>query len=84
MSKERDDRVALCFCHPDTKEDVINLAKEKGAVIPPDTNFALIPAMEEGVVIIVAAEEFEKWLNAPWHDKWSVNDPEEDNDGENK
>ena len=53
-------------------------------MIPPDTNFALIPAMEEGVVIIVAAEEFEKWLNAPWHDKWSVNDPEEDNDGENK
>lgn len=76
MINKRDDRVGLCFCHPRTKENVIKLAKEKGSTIPPDENFVLIPAMEEGVVIVAGAAEFEKWLNSPWHSAWSMNDQE--------
>ena len=80
MINKRDDRVGLCFCHPRTKENVIKLAKEKGSAIPPDENFVLIPAMEEGVVIVAVAAEFEKWLNSPRHSVWSMNDQEESDD----
>lgn len=76
MSKKRDDRVGLCFCHPNTKENVIKLAEKKEVTIPPDANFVLVPGMEEGVVIVAAATEFEKWLNSPRHSMWMLNDQE--------
>ena len=72
MGKNNDDSIAIMFCHPDTKDEIIKRAEKAGGTIPSDTAFVLVPSMEAGIIIVAEDEEFVNWLTSPAHDIWSA------------
>lgn len=78
MGKINDDSIAVMFCHPDTKDDIMKRAEKAGGPIPPDTAFVLVPSMEAGTVIVAEGVEFTDWLTSPAHDIWTTKEEEEE------
>ena len=81
MGKINDDSIAIMFCHPVTKDEIIKRAEKAGSTIPPDTAFVLVPSLEVGTVIVGEGVEFANWLTSPAHDIWTTKDEEEEENG---
>lgn len=65
MNKDNfgDERKALIFCHPNSKEILRQRVEKKSGQMLPDQMFVLCDILDPELLFVMSADDFENWLN---------------------